>query len=130
VVDYPLNLTLLLQVLDSKSCKTAVDFEPLNEDTLGDETESGNFLYDTVVGGLVDVDNVLGLVLDFSLGPLLLLGSFSATGGRRGFCLGLECEDLRSAKGHPNPSKRIQGKNRFPSLKSIQHSPKNPTRAI
>jgi hypothetical protein len=79
VVDYPLNLTFLLQVPNSKSCKTAVDFQPLNEDTLGDETESGDFLHDTVVSGLVNVDNVLGLVLDLSFRPLLLLCRFAAT---------------------------------------------------
>ena len=73
MVHDPLDLALLLQVPDSYPCKTPVDLQPLDEDRLADETEGGDLLQDTVVGRLVEDDGVLGLVLDLSLGPLLLL---------------------------------------------------------
>ena len=69
----PLDLTLLLQVSYGNTRQRAVDFQSLDEDGLGDETEGGHFLEDTVVQGLVKSDSVLGLVLDLSLRPLLLL---------------------------------------------------------
>ena len=68
-----LDLALLLQVSDSNSGKTAVNFQPLNEGRLRDHTEGWNFLNDTVVEGLVKGNGVLGLILDLSLGPFLLL---------------------------------------------------------
>ena len=64
---------------DSNTGKTAIDFEPLDEDALADETEGGDFLEDTVVCRLVKNDGVLGLVLHLSLGPLLLLCGLAAT---------------------------------------------------
>lgn len=84
-----LDQTLFLEVPDGNTGETAVDFEPLDEDTLADETESGDFLHDAVICGLVDGDSVLSLVLDFSLGPLLLLCSFSAARWRGCFSFGL-----------------------------------------
>ena len=69
---------------------TPVDLQPLDEDRLADETEGGDLLQDTVVGRLVEDDGVLRLVLDLALRPLLLLGSFAATGGGlSGFCFRL-----------------------------------------
>ena len=73
-----LDLALLRKMADRNTGERAVDFETLDEDGLGDVSEGGDFLKDTVVGGLVKGDGVLGLVLDLSLGPLLLLGGFTA----------------------------------------------------
>lgn len=73
-----LDLTLLLQVPDCDTSQRAVDLETFDEDALADELEGGDFLQDTVVGGFVKGDGVLGLILDFSLGPLLLLCGFAA----------------------------------------------------
>jgi len=78
MMDDPLDLSLFLQMSNRNSCQTAVDFQPLDEDALADEFEGGDFLQDTVIGGLVEGDGVLGLVFYFSLGPLLLLCGFAA----------------------------------------------------
>ena len=74
----PLDLTLLLQVSYGNTRQRAVDFQSLDKDGLGDETEGGDFLEDTVVQGLVKSDGVLGLVLNLSFGPLLLLCGLAA----------------------------------------------------
>lgn len=63
---------------DGDTSQGAVDLETFDEDALGDELEGGDFLQDTVVEGLVEGDGVLGLILDLSLGPLLLLGGFAS----------------------------------------------------
>ena len=89
MVHDPLDLALLLQVPDSYPCQTPVDLQPLDEDRLADETEGGDLLQDTVVGGLVEDDGVLRLVLDLALGPLLLLGSLATAGGCGCCCLSL-----------------------------------------
>ena len=73
MVDDPLDLPLLLQVPDSYTRKGAVHLQPLDEDGLADEAEGGYFFKDTVVGGFVQSHSVLSLILDLSLGPLLLL---------------------------------------------------------
>jgi hypothetical protein len=74
----PFNLSLFLQMSDRNPRQAPVDFQPLNEDALADKFESRDFLQDTVVGGFVKGDGVLGLVFYFALGPLLLLCRFSA----------------------------------------------------
>jgi hypothetical protein len=84
VVDDSLYLAVLLKVADGNACETAVYFEALDEDALGDEAEGGDLLDDTVEGRLVEGDCVLCLVLDLSLGPLLFLCGLAAT--RRGGC--------------------------------------------
>lgn len=68
-----LNLPILCEMADSNTGKTAVDFETFDKDTLADEAEGGYFFKDTVVGGFVQSHSVLSLILDLSLGPLLLL---------------------------------------------------------
>lgn len=73
-----LDLSLLLQMLNSNTGQRAVDFETLDEDALADELEGWDFLQDTVVGGFVKGDSVLGLILDLSLRPLLFLCCFAA----------------------------------------------------
>lgn len=78
VVHNSLDQALLFQMSDSNPCQRAVNFQSLNENALADETEGWDFLDDAVVQDLVDVDCVLGLVLDLALRPLLLLGSLAA----------------------------------------------------
>jgi hypothetical protein len=112
VVDDRLDELLPLEMPDSNASQAAVDFEALDENALADEFEGGDFLQDTVVGGLVEDDGVLGLVLDLSLGPLLLLRGFTTAGGSGGcFCFGL-WEEVPSAVGfhqvHPESKWRIQ----------------------
>ena len=85
----PLDSSFLLKVTDSDTGQAPTNFETFNENTLADEFESGDFFEDTVVGNLVKRDRVLGLVLDLSLRPLLLLCRFSSR--RWGcFCFSLE----------------------------------------
>ena len=113
MVHDPLDLALLLQVPDSNPRQGAVDLQPLDEDGLADEAEGGDLLQDTVVGGLVEDDGVLRLVLDLALGPLLLLCGLAAAGGR-GCCLSLGLQDgstsqcplvsSRSNGSHPCPT--------------------------
>jgi len=66
MVDNALDRPLLLKVPDRTPCKATVDFESLDEDTLGDESESWRFLEYTVIGDLVEGNSVLRLVLNFS----------------------------------------------------------------
>jgi hypothetical protein len=72
------DMSLLLQMSNCNPCQTPIDLQALDEDTLADEFEGGDFLQDTVVGGLVEGDGVLGLVFYFAFGPLLLLCGFAA----------------------------------------------------
>jgi hypothetical protein len=69
----PLDSSFFLKVLNSNTSQATTNFETFNENTLADEFECGDFFENTVVGGLVKRDRVLGLVLDLSLRPLLLL---------------------------------------------------------
>lgn len=63
---------------DSNPCKAAIDFESFDKNALADEFEGRDFFHDSVKQGLVKVDSVLRLVLDFSLRPLLLLCGFTS----------------------------------------------------
>lgn len=78
MVNDPLDLSLLLQMSNRNPCQASIDLQPFDEDALADEFEGGDFLQDTVIGGFVEGDGVLGLVFYFALGPLLLLCGFSA----------------------------------------------------
>lgn len=80
MVNNPLDLALLLQMPNGYPRQAPVDLQPLDEDTLADKPEGRDFLDDTVVGGLVEDNSVLRLVLNLSLGPLLLLCSLAAAG--------------------------------------------------
>ena len=80
MVNNSLDETLPLQVLDSNTGKTAVDLESFDEDGLGDVSEGGDFLKDTVVGSLVEDNSVLCLVLYLALGPFLLSLCLSSRG--------------------------------------------------
>jgi len=81
VVHDPLDGALLLEMSDGYPGKTAVDLQPLNQDRLRNELEGRDFFQDTVVNGLVEDNGVDCLVLDLSLGPLLLLCGFTAARG-------------------------------------------------
>ena len=89
MVNDPLDLPFLLQVPDGYPRQGAVDLQPFDEDGLADEAEGGDLLQDTVVGGLVEDDGVLCLVLDLALGPLLLLCGLAAAGCGRCLSFGL-----------------------------------------
>ncbi len=67
MVHNSLDLLLFLKMANSDTSQTAVDLESFNEDALADEFEGRDFLQDAVIGSLVEVDRVLGLVLDLSL---------------------------------------------------------------
>jgi hypothetical protein len=77
VVHNALDQALLLQMSDGNACQASIDLQPLNENTLTDETPGRSFLHDTVECSFVTDNGVLGLVLDLSLRPLLLLSSLS-----------------------------------------------------
>jgi hypothetical protein len=96
VVDDSLYLAVLLEVADGNARETAVYFEALDEDALGDEAEGGDLLDDTVEGRLVEGDCVLCLVLDLSLGPLLFLCGLAAT--RRGGCFSFGLGEKKKKK--------------------------------
>lgn len=96
MMDNAFNKALFLQMSDGNASKGPVDLESLNEDALRDELEGRDLLDDTVVCGLVKGNSVLGLILDLSLGPLLLLGGLSTTGSRRG-CLSFGLQRSQSA---------------------------------
>lgn len=76
--------TALLELLDGGTGKRAVDAHAVNKVGGGDEAGGGDLLHDLIEGGLVEDDGVVGLVLDLSLGPLLL--GFLTDGGLCG-CL-------------------------------------------
>jgi hypothetical protein len=91
VVNNALNETLLFKVPDGKTSEGAVDFQSFDEDALADESEGRDFLHNTFIAVLVDGNGVLGLVLDFALGPLLFLSGLASTGGGGcSFSLGLK----------------------------------------
>lgn len=73
-----LDVSLLLQVTNGNTGETAVDFQSLDEDGLGDESEGGDLLHDAVESGLVTRNGVDGFVFDLSLGPFFLLRRLSS----------------------------------------------------
>lgn len=112
VVHNALDQLLPLKMSNSNTGQAAVDLETLNEDALADELEGGDFLENTIEGGLVERDSVLGLILDLSLRPLLLLGGLATAGGSGCcFCFGLQKHSVSCYvphKLHPDPKMRIQ----------------------
>jgi len=114
VVNKALDEALVLEVADRDAGKRSVDLHPVDEDRLRDQLESGDLLDDLVesdlqaqtrgvvsylrvtsgradqeAAHLVADDGVVGLVLDLSLGPLLLgLNLACVTGGSCCCCLG------------------------------------------
>jgi len=80
MVDNSLNRTLLLEVPNRNPSQATIDLESLDKDALGNESEGGSLLEDTIIGRLIKGDGVLRLVFNLALGPLLLLGGFAPTG--------------------------------------------------
>ena len=80
MVDDSLNRTLLLEVPNRNPSQATVDLESFDEDALGNESEGGSFLEDTIIGRLIKGNGVLRLVFNLALGPLLLLGGLATTG--------------------------------------------------
>ena len=90
-MDDPLDKAVLLQMPDRRPSERTVDFESLDEDTLADKLEGGHFFEDTIVGRFIQSHGVLGLVLDLSFRPLLLLCRLSSPSSTCCcFCFGLE----------------------------------------
>ena len=73
-----LDVPLLRKLADGNTRKRAVDLQPLDEDGLRDVFEGRHLLVDAVIGGLVEDDSVLRLVLHLALRPLLLCLGFPA----------------------------------------------------
>ena len=126
----PLDLTILLQMPYGNTSQRAVDFQSLNKDGLGDESEGGDLLEDTVVQSLVKSNSVLSLVLDLSLGPLLLLCGF-ATARRCGSCLSFGLDERTEGRDHilatlclcyPSPVRPIQRIATLPSSPTTNNS--------
>ena len=63
--------TLGSQLADSETGKGAADAETVNQDGGGDQLVGGDLLHELVVGGLVEDDGVVGLILNLTLGPFL-----------------------------------------------------------
>lgn len=76
-----LDDSLGLKVSEGTAGKRSSDLQSVNEDRDADHLVSGSLLEDSVVQWLVKDDVVLGLILDLSLRPLLLLGLSSGLGG-------------------------------------------------
>lgn len=72
-VNDPFDQPFFFQFTDSNTSETSIDFESFNEDRNANKPEGGNFLVNSVIRGLINSDGVLGLVLDLSLRPFLLL---------------------------------------------------------
>lgn len=64
VTDDLLDLAVSLKVVESLAGKAAVDLETIDKGGDGDQTVGLDILLKLVVGGLVENDGVLGLVLD------------------------------------------------------------------
>jgi hypothetical protein len=69
------NGTFFFQMSDSGTSQRTVDAETINQDSGGDELVGWGFLDELIEDSLVENDGVVGLILDLSLGPLLLLSS-------------------------------------------------------
>ena len=67
VSDNLLDLTVGLEVSERFPCERAVDLQTIDESGNGDEAVGLDILLELVVGGLVENDGVLGLVLDCGL---------------------------------------------------------------
>ena len=64
MTDDLLDLAVSLKVVESLAGKAAVDLETIDKGGDGDQTVGLDILLKLVVGGLVENDGVLGLVLD------------------------------------------------------------------
>lgn len=83
-----LDLALILEIGKRLPGERAVDLQPVDEGGNGDQTVRLNILLELVVGGLVEDNGVLGLVLNCSAGKnmsalaLLIFGSSPLSSAR------------------------------------------------
>jgi hypothetical protein len=75
-----LDQTLSFELTDGNTSKRTVQLETINKDGLRDELVGGDFLEQTIVGRLIEDNQVVGLVLDL-LGRPLLLGLLTSRAG-------------------------------------------------
>jgi hypothetical protein len=61
------------EFLDGHTGKRPIDSQTIDKDRGRDELVCGDFLQELVMGRLVKHHGIVGLVLDFAFGPLLLL---------------------------------------------------------
>ena len=73
-----LDQTLSFELTDSNTSQRTVQLETINQNRLGDELVGGDFLEQTIVGRLIEDNQVVGLILDL-LGRPLLLGLLTST---------------------------------------------------
>lgn len=73
VVENGTNESLLFKLTKGTTGERASDLETVDQDWRGDQLVSGHFLEQTIVSVLVKDNGVVGLLLYFALGPLLLL---------------------------------------------------------
>ena len=67
--------TLGHELVDGTAGERAVDLQTLGNDRGGDQLVGGDFLEELLIGGLIEEDQVVQLLLRLSLRPLLLGGS-------------------------------------------------------
>jgi len=88
VVGNDLDLALLQEILERQAGEGSVDLKAVNQDRGGNELVCGDLLKNLAEGLLVEGHSVVGLILNLSLGPLLLL-LLSTAGGGGSLFLGL-----------------------------------------
>ena len=67
-----LDQTLSFELTDGNTSQRTVQLETINQNRLGDELVGGDFLEQTIVGRLIEDNQVVGLILDLLGRPLLL----------------------------------------------------------
>ena len=67
-----LDQTLRFKLTDGNTSQGTIQLETVNQDRLRNELVGRNFLEQTFVSGLVEDNQVVGLVLDLLSRPLLL----------------------------------------------------------
>lgn len=73
VLHNALDRSLLLEIIERLPGQRSVDLEAIDECGDGDEAVRLDFLLELVVGGLVEDNGVVGLVLDCSMSAVALL---------------------------------------------------------
>lgn len=81
VVDDSLDLTFSFQVSNGNTSEGSVDLHSVNQSRLRNHLESRNFFEDSIICGLIQDYHILGLVLDLSFRPFLLLGILCCSRG-------------------------------------------------
>ena len=71
-LDNPLDLSVLLELVDGTAGQRGADLKTIRDDGGGDELVGGDILHHLVVQLLVIDNDLLDVLLDLGLGPLLL----------------------------------------------------------